>query len=129
MPEIFRMTIIEARNALKVHFPKIVADMNNLGAINAEQRAGWRIRTQNAVEEEIRRDAVAARRRARSVTGDEIEMIRPVIRRRLAASSGPIAGPSARNTARRRDRASIRGRGGRSTRSGECGLIVGKRME
>ena len=101
MPDIPRMTVMEARNAPKVTFPKIIADMNNRQAVSAEQRAGRGRREQAMAEGEARREAVAARRRARSTTGDEIEVDRPATRRRRAASSSPSAGPSARNTAKR----------------------------
>ena len=86
--------------------------------MSAEQRAGRGRREQATAEGEARREAVATRRRIRSATGDEIEVDRPLTRRRRALSSSPTAGPSARNAARGRGRGSIRGRGGRPTRSG-----------
>jgi hypothetical protein len=122
MSGIPRMTVLEARNAPKVSFPKIVADMNSRGAISAEQRAGRGRRMQNTIEEENRREAIAARRCARSLTGDEIEVNRPATRRPQAPSSSPTAGPSARNTAKRGGNASTQGSRGGSRRGRSAGL-------
>jgi hypothetical protein len=111
------MTIIEARNAPKVTFPKIVAIINSHGVISGEQRARRGRREQAAAKGEARRKAVATRRSAQSATGDEIKVNLPLTRRRRATSLSPSAGLLARNAARGRGRALTRGRGGRSTRS------------
>jgi hypothetical protein len=126
MPEIPRMTVIEARNAPKVSFPKVIADINSRGAISAKQRAGRGRREQAVAEGEARREAVATRRRARSATGDEIKVnrpvTRPVTRRRWAVSLSSSAGPSARNTARKGGgKASTRSTRGVSRRSRSVG--------
>jgi hypothetical protein len=49
------MTAIEARNAPKVSFPKIVANMNNRRAISAEQRVGRGKRLNNVLRKRIAR--------------------------------------------------------------------------
>ena len=61
MLDIPHMTVIEARNAPKVTFPTIVADMNSRQAVSAKQCAYWGRREQAMAKGEARCEAVATR--------------------------------------------------------------------